>query len=592
MVIADEEERAQHMALGAEAPDREIADALEKAAHVAARRGASESAAQLLEDAARLTPIDEETARCARIVAAAEHRFNSGEASRAREMLEEVMPDLDSGPLRAKARFQLASSRADKPRIEMELLEAALADVGADDKLRIEIEAELSATACEAGRLAIARAHAESAVAAAERLGDPNLLTTALGQLLLTVVSTGYPIPHDVLARLSATTEEPASMSTYRQPRTAIGLALYWAGDFEAARPLLERAARRALSRGEEYDRVGLLLTLAQLESETGDQAVAERHRQAAEEAAGEFDEASLWIMNLDARHALANGDLTLARAKAEHGLALAESNGRRFLASRLISVLAAVDLASGRPEPAHARLSELRDGLLSSGYGPAAAYSKAVVWSQDVEALIAMSKLEEAEVLSAELRSRAAVSRNPQVQAMASRCEGLLRAARGDIVAAIDAMDAGLAAHARCRPSLEHGRTLLEKGTILRRAKRKAAAKQTLEEALAILEPLGAQAWVSRTRDELSRIGLRRAKGSEGLTSAQARVAELVAAGHTNPQIARQLHMSLRTVESHLSRVYREYGVSSRSQLAAAFGASDVAPALTPSLGDAASMK
>jgi DNA-binding CsgD family transcriptional regulator len=134
--------------------------------------------------------------------------------------------------------------------------------------------------------------------------------------------------------------------------------------------------------------------------------------------------------------------------------------------------------------------------------------------------------------------------------------------------------MDRALAAHAQSRRPLEHGRTLLEKGSIERRAKRKSAAKQTLEQALAILEPLGAQIWASRTRDELSRIGLRRAKAAEGLTPAQARVAELVAAGLSNPQIARQLHMSLRTVESHLSRVYREYGVTSRSQLAAILGA------------------
>lgn len=53
-------------------------------------------------------------------------------------------------------------------------------------------------------------------------------------------------------------------------------------------------------------------------------------------------------------------------------------------------------------------------------------------------------------------------------------------------------------------------------------------------------------------------------------MTPAEARVAELVAAGLTNPEIAQVLHMSLRTVESHLSRVYREHGVSSRSQLVA----------------------
>ncbi|MGO9907963.1 MAG: response regulator transcription factor [Solirubrobacteraceae bacterium] len=113
-----------------------------------------------------------------------------------------------------------------------------------------------------------------------------------------------------------------------------------------------------------------------------------------------------------------------------------------------------------------------------------------------------------------------------------------------------------------------------LEKGSIERRAKRKAAAKQTLEEALAVLELLGAESWVSRTRDELSRIGLRRARATDGLTPAQTRVAQLVATGLSNPQIARELHMSVRTVESHLNRVYREYGVSSRSQLAAAIAA------------------
>jgi DNA-binding NarL/FixJ family response regulator len=79
---------------------------------------------------------------------------------------------------------------------------------------------------------------------------------------------------------------------------------------------------------------------------------------------------------------------------------------------------------------------------------------------------------------------------------------------------------------------------------------------------------------WASRARDELSRIGLRRARVTEGLTPAQERVAELVVAGSSNAEIARELHMSLRTVESHLSRVYQEHGVKSRTQLVAALAA------------------
>jgi DNA-binding NarL/FixJ family response regulator len=46
------------------------------------------------------------------------------------------------------------------------------------------------------------------------------------------------------------------------------------------------------------------------------------------------------------------------------------------------------------------------------------------------------------------------------------------------------------------------------------------------------------------------------------------------VVAGSSNAEIARELHMSLRTVESHLSRVYQEHGVKSRTQLVAALAA------------------
>jgi DNA-binding NarL/FixJ family response regulator len=576
-VIDDEEERAQHGALGAEAPDRELADSLEKAAAVAARRGATESAAQLLEDAARLTPIDQGHVQNARLVAAAEYRFHSGDVRRARYMLEEVMPHLPGGPLRARAGLVLAEIRSDESRLAVELLEAALEDAGEDDRWRTKIELELTAGTSILGRLQDARAHAESAVRTAERLDDPDLLATALGDLLLTIVIIGEPLPRDLLTRLS-TIEDFTATTTYHLPATKIGMARHWAGDLEGARPALERAAQRALSRGEEWDRLGVLLTLAQLEWEMGNLALAEQHRNTAEEALGEFGEGHLWLVAFDVTRALQRGELTVARAKAEDGLALTERTGAVWLGSRLIPLLAAVEILSGQPEAAHARLAELREWLQRSGFGPAGS-ARAVVWSQDVEALIALGRLDEAEDVLADLRVRAEVCESDAVQAVAARCDGLLLAARGDLVAAIDAMDGALAAHLRRPRPFERGRTLLEKGSIERRARRKAAAKQTLEQALAILEPLEAEVWVARARDELSRIGLRRARATEGLTPAQTRVAELAAAGSTNAAIARELHMSPRTVESHLSRIYREHGVTSRSQLAAAFATGGSAP-------------
>jgi DNA-binding CsgD family transcriptional regulator len=569
-VIDDEEERAQHIALGAEAPDRAIADTLEAAAQLAARRGATESAAQLLEDAARLTPIDQLVAWNERMVAAAGHRFTSGEVARAREMLDELLPDLRSGPLRARVRLQLAEIRGDEPMVALELMEKALEDAGEDDELRVKIESDLAVASCLVGQLQAGRAHAASAVGAAERLGDPNLLAKALGQLLEVFVGTGEPMPRDELGRLSAM-NGCSELTTYHQPTTAIGLARLFAGENEAGRPLLEGAAQRALERGEEWDRLGIIVALAELEWETGNHDLADQYRQTGEEGLGEFAGDLLWLHAVGARVALDRGELDVARAKAEQGLVLAARTGADWLAARLIPLLAGVELQSDQPEPAHARLAKLREWLSSSGFGPAGA-GKILVWSQDIEALIALGRFDDAEEVLAELRARATVSDQPAVKAVALRCQGQLLAARGELVPAIEAMDHALGAHSQCQRPFEHGRTLLEKGSIERRAKRKSAAKQTLEQALAILEPLGAQIWVSRGRDELSRIGLRRAKAAEGLTPAQGRVAELVAAGLTNPQIARQLHMSLRTVESHLSRVYREYGVTSRSQLAVMF--------------------
>lgn len=360
------------------------------------------------------------------------------------------------------------------------------------------------------------------------------------GQPGLTIVTNGEPLRHDLLARLSAMEDSPAT-TTYHQPATKIALARHWAGDLEGARPTLERAAQRALSRGEEWDRLGVLLTLAQLEWETGNQGLAEQHRHAAEEALGEFAEGHLWLIGFDATRALQRGELTVARTKAEHGLALTDQTGAVWVGNRLIPVLAAVEVLSGEPEAAHARLAELRGWLDSNGFGLAGS-GRAIVWSQDVEALVALGRLDEAEEVALELRARAEVCESDPLRAIAARCEGLVSAARGDLVAALAAMDQALAAHRRRPRPYEHGRTLLEKGSIERRARRKAAAKQTLEQALEIMEALEAEIWVARARDELSRIGMRRARATEGLTPAQARVAELVATGSTNAEIARQL--------------------------------------------------
>ncbi len=67
----------------------------------------------------------------------------------------------------------------------------------------------------------------------------------------------------------------------------------------------------------------------------------------------------------------------------------------------------------------------------------------------------------------------------------------------------------------------------------------------------------------------ELARVPGRRRDDSAALTETERRVAELVAQGLSNKQVAAALFVTVRTVEAALTRIYRKLGVRSRTELA-----------------------
>jgi DNA-binding CsgD family transcriptional regulator len=113
-----------------------------------------------------------------------------------------------------------------------------------------------------------------------------------------------------------------------------------------------------------------------------------------------------------------------------------------------------------------------------------------------------------------------------------------------------------------------ERARTLLVCGIVERRARRRAAARASLEEASGEFERLGARVWAERARAEITRLGGRGETATNGLTVTERRVAELAASGRSNKEIAAALFVTVHTVEVHLSRVYAKVGVRSRAQL------------------------
>ncbi|HYB29664.1 MAG TPA: AAA family ATPase [Solirubrobacteraceae bacterium] len=119
----------------------------------------------------------------------------------------------------------------------------------------------------------------------------------------------------------------------------------------------------------------------------------------------------------------------------------------------------------------------------------------------------------------------------------------------------------------------LEHARTLVEYGGALRRSKQRIEARERLREGVEIAHRLGAYALVAQANDELAATGARPRKvvqtGLETLTASERRVAQLAADDMSNKDIAQALFVTVKTVEVHLSSVYRKLEISSRRQLA-----------------------
>jgi DNA-binding CsgD family transcriptional regulator len=223
--------------------------------------------------------------------------------------------------------------------------------------------------------------------------------------------------------------------------------------------------------------------------------------------------------------------------------------------------------LSTGDARGAHERLGPFAAAALADGIREPALCR---FLPDEIEALVRLGEFSMAEALLGPFEARCAQLGRRWGIATASRCRGLLLAARGDLTSGGAALDAGLKAQQRLAMPFEKARTLLAAGEVHRRQRHKHTALTLLQAALAIFERLGAPLWQSLVIDELSRLGTHATPLGTGpvLTAAEQRVADLVAEGHTNSEIAAELFMGRRTVEAHLSRVYRKLGVRSRTEL------------------------
>lgn len=564
-LVSDPEEQARHLALAISQADAGVAGTVEAGAAVARSRGAWESAAELLERARTLTPRDQPAEGYRRAIAAAECHVHAGERSRARKLLTAVLQEPLPRPARADALRLLAEiSYNDDRGAEAKGLYSEALEYADEPRLAIAIEIGLSYVNGQLADTAAGSVHAYRAVAQAEAIADESLLAPAFALCAMFDYLCGRGLSWDKVQRSLALEDRRALMPVLWHPSSIAGILLLYVGRHAEARERLKDVWTAASDRGDESDLAFIGLWRSWLETRSGNFAAALALAEEAVSVASLTGSQSM-LKNVVAQRALVHACRGEA-AEALRDCLEAAPLGHHWAEVWVAAARGLLELSRGRPDAAWAACQQVTEAVEHYGIAePVPAF----FLPDAIEALITSGQLDRAESLLDIFEGRGRELDRAWALATAGRCRGMLLAARRDVGGAQDVLHRAVAEHQRLDMPLELARTLLIQGIVERRARKRAQARQSFEQALEICERIGAALWAERVRQELSRLGLRRSPSHE-LTDAERRVAEASARGLTNREVAAALFLSPKTVEAHLSSVYRKLELVSRAELGA----------------------
>lgn len=563
-VVVDGEERARHLAAARILP--EALEALERAAAQLRLRGAPDGAAELLEMALELGAERELE------VALAAHLFDAGDTRRAVAVLEGVIDSLPQGDARREALLLLGEIKYkdDSFPEALVLLERAREEAGSDERMLLMIDLRLSFTLFNLGRIPEAGASATSARRIAERLGEDALLAQALAVHTIVSFALGLPLDEASLDRALALQDQDQRTGAELYPSLIAAFIYMWAGRYEEAREQQDLVCAQYEARGEEQALAWASFTRVWVEFSAGDARTVETAADLADERLSLLETLNARALAEACRGAKAAfvGRAEEARRQCERSLASFKESG--WVTWSWFPAVTVAWLALSLSEPAEAarsldplvamlRTIELADpapaGMLFAG--------------DAAEALIALGRIDEAIPILERLEEGGESLDRVWAIAVGARCRGLLQAAEGDLSAAEASLERAVGCHDRLAMPVERGRNLLALGQIRRRARRRRAARESLQEALTEFEGVGTPRWAELAQAELERLGVPAADPYE-LTPSERRVAQLAASGLTNREVAEELVISPKTVEAHLARAYRKLGIHSRAELGA----------------------
>jgi ATP/maltotriose-dependent transcriptional regulator MalT len=347
------------------------------------------------------------------------------------------------------------------------------------------------------------------------------------------------------------------------------GVLRLWTDDLVTARQDLSGVLAASHDRSAAF-RLTVANALANVEYRLGWWDDATAHSELAVSIAQDTDQ--LWLAPIcgSAAGLIAAAQGRLQEATTHASEALRASTPEWFVPLAVAAVTNAhVARARRQPEVVIAALEPLRRVSDCDGIREPAV----VCWPDLLaDALVEMGEFEQACDVLHPFETRAAERGCHSAMAAAARARGNLEATQGNKEDAEAAFQAGLNHAAQVPMPFERARLQFAYGAFLRRSGRRSQAAEQLRAAHTTLTSLNAGPDLGRTEQELAACGVaftRPTTRQFDLTVQELAVARLVAAGMTNRQAARELAISVKTVEYHLGRIYSKLNVASRVELA-----------------------
>jgi DNA-binding CsgD family transcriptional regulator len=566
--VSDGCERARHLALATTGEDEAVAGVVEQAAVAVRARGAVLEAANLSERALVLTPPDRGADRVRRGMLCARYLFEGGDAGRAAEVATTVLAAAAPGEERAHVFLRLGQARAeaDDPVAALGDFAEGLAEPGLSEGTEASLLTFTGGYLTQLGRWAEAREYLSAAVPRARAAGEQGTVAQALALQAFADFSSGASEDLDAFEEAVALERGGAQVWWDWSPRLLYATCLVWTNAHARGLALFEEVVGEVRAAADP-SLAAVLGAFAFSLIHRGDLVPAEATaREGFEEAVRDGRDAAAAVFpSLLTMIAAMRGDVEDARRAAEDAIARAERTDQARHVHTVRASIAELELSLGDPDAALATLApSLRIWRDQGGAFP---IFRTVPLAAQI--LAGLGRSAEARATAAEWMQAAGRDPTPDSLPLAHWTGAAIAEADGEIATADAAFVAAAEAARAAVMRFVLARILLARGSMLRRLRRAHDARIALKESLDLFGDIGAVVWATTARGELERLGGRRTASGK-LTSTEQQIAELVARGKSNHEVASELYLSPKTVEWNLSKVYRKLLVRSRTELAA----------------------